>query len=76
MAGVSGTGPNLGSVSNLDHVLVSTSIFSSSLTVNGLREFFASDHLPLSFRISAPFYRMRANRPSKLTTIIEWSKTD
>ena len=65
-----------GSVSNLDHVLVSSSIFSSSLTVDVLREFFVSDHLPLSFRISAPFYRMRANRPLKWRTIIEWSKTD
>ena len=65
-----------GSVSNLDHALVSSSIFSSSLTVDVLREFFVSDHLPLSFRISASFYRIRANRPLKWRTIIEWSKTD
>ena len=41
-----------GSVSNLDHVLVSSSIFSRSLTVDVLREcsFFVSDHLPLSFQ--------------------------
>ena len=65
-----------GLVSNFDHVLVSSRIFSSSLAVDVLREFFVSDYLPLSFRISEPFYRMRANRPLKWRTIIEWSKAD
>ena len=66
----------IGSVSILDHVLVSSSIFSSSLTVDVLRECFVSDPLPLSFRISSPFYRIRANQPLKWRTIIKWSNTD